>query len=183
MDCPNHKLLNDYTGDELNPVERMMVREHLVRCQECRSKINELKLIENALRDPIILEPSVNIEKNVMKLLFPQTPSRISLIVLLSLSFALFIALLFVFFDISNNGVLNALQFSGFQTTSFLGTLIRMMTGSFKVIYAFYKIFDAFTRVLTFGLMSIEMLLLILSIPGLIGVRLILRRRDAWHAE
>ncbi len=178
MDCPNQNLLLDFNGDELSPVERMIVREHLVVCPGCRLKVSEFKLMENALRDPLMLESPVDIEKKVMRMLFPGTPSRISLAVLLSLSFALFVTLLYVTFDISNNGVLAALQISGTDTTSLLGTLIRLLSNSFKVIYALYKILDAFARVLTFGWMSAEILLLVLSIPSLIVARLFLLRRN-----
>lgn len=179
MDCPNRDLLLQYSGDELSPMERMRVREHLVVCPHCRAIISDFKIMEGALKEPVWLDPPMDIEKRVMKALFPQTPSKISLGVLMTLSAALFIAILYVTFDVANNGVLTALQIGGAETTSLIGSLIRMITISFKVIYAFYKIVDAFARAMTFGLLSIEMLLMIVSVTGLIVARTVFHRNSA----
>lgn len=178
MDCPNNNLLLDYNNGELSSVERMIIRDHLVVCPACRTRLNTVKLLENALKEPVFLDPPADLEKNVMKMLFPRTPSRISLAVLLGLSFSLFVALLYVSFDVANNGVLTALQLSSSDTTSLLGSLIRLITSSFKIIYAFYKMVDAFARALTFGLMSVEMLMLLVSVPGLIVARRFLHKRE-----
>ncbi len=179
MDCPNHSLLAGYHSDELSAVEKMMIRDHLVVCPKCRSIISDYKIMENALREPVLLEPAIDIERIVMKTVSPKTPSKLSLGVLLLFSLSLFIALLYVSFDLSNNGVLAALQVGNANASSILGSLIRLLSGAFKLIYAFYKIVDAFSRALTFGLMSIEMLLLVLSVPSIFIAKSIFRKRDA----
>lgn len=181
MECPNHDRLIEYNGDGLTSVERMIIREHLVVCPRCRALIADYKSMDNALREPVMMEPPKDLERKVMRSLFPYTPSKFSLSVLWVFSFALFITLLVVMFDISNNGVLKALQLSSSETTSFLGSLIRLVTSSFKIIYAIYKIMDAFIRVLTFGLMSFEFFLLVLSIPTVMVMMMFFRKRNSQH--
>jgi predicted anti-sigma-YlaC factor YlaD len=181
MECPNHETLVEYNGDGLSPLERMIVRDHLVSCPRCRSRVAEYKSMEIALREPVMIEPPMDLEKQVMKSLFPYTPSRLSLAVLWVFSFALFVTLLMVMFDVSNNGVLKALQLSSSETTGFLGTLIRLVTSSFKIIYAFYKILDAFIRVLSFGFISLEIFMLLLSLPSLMITLMIFKRKENRH--
>lgn len=177
MDCPNHKLLADYQNDDLNAVEKMMIRDHLVVCPKCRAIVSEYRIMESALKEPVLLEPTIDIERSVMKAISPKTPSRLSLGVLLTFSLALFVTVLYVSFDLGNNGVVAALQMGNAEASGILSLLIRLLTGSFKLIYAFYKIVDAFSRALTFGYMSAELLLLVTSIPSIIIARSLLRKR------
>lgn len=40
------ELLNDYLDDQLSPLEKMLVEEHISSCTACRQELNQLKLLD-----------------------------------------------------------------------------------------------------------------------------------------
>lgn len=57
-----HYLLQQYIDGDLEPLETIVIEEHLSACQSCRRMLNQLKLMDWDLKHQPVVEPPPELE-------------------------------------------------------------------------------------------------------------------------
>ncbi len=57
------KLLQEYIDNELTPLEKMIIEDHLASCYSCRSELNQLKIVDWELKNQPLPAPPRELAK------------------------------------------------------------------------------------------------------------------------
>jgi len=147
-ECLTDKDILRYIDNELNPIEYSKVRDHLLLCEKCKKKYDELITLEKYLKEPVEIEMPETIIKNVMRKISTKIPLP-SLIALISATFVFIISWVYIYFDFSSNSIFQIVQTSSKGFLGWIGSIVRVIALIFKFIYAtfvtinslFYAIF------------------------------------------
>ncbi len=139
MECPRNETLTLYLEGALNPLEAAMIRDHLIDCAGCRSRLRQYQLLESSLVNPPMIPPPACIEKSVMRKLFPVLPTYGSVFAFVTASFLLLITWVYVYFDFANNSLVQAMQITSNRLFRFAGQLIQAISTVFSAVYASFR--------------------------------------------
>lgn len=148
MECLTDFKLYEYIDDGLGPVEKAMVRDHLIVCETCRLRHERFEMLESQLQEPVYIEPPAVIERNVLRTLFSPAPSLSSVLAFLAASFFLLVTGIYVYFDFANNSVFQAIQLASHNTSSWLASTIKAISSTFSGVYGVFKAINKFFEII-----------------------------------
>ncbi len=144
MACLTEDKIQEYIEKNLGTVENAMVRDHLIVCEDCKNKHLQLLHIETLLRDPVMMDVPVQIEKLVMKKLFSNLPTYTSIFSLVAASFIFFVTWIYVYFDFANNSLVQAFQMTTSGTSKWIGSIIQFISIVFSSVFTVFKAVNKF---------------------------------------
>ncbi|MCP4158167.1 MAG: hypothetical protein GY757_61275 [bacterium] len=147
MECLTDIKLNEYIEGSLTAVEKSIVRDHLILCQSCNQRYETYMNLEKTLMDPVFITPPDIITKSVMKQLFPFVPGYTSIFAFIAASFLLLVTSIYVYFDFSNNSIVQAFELTSDSTSNWLGAILKTISTIFTSIYAVFKAFNRFLEI------------------------------------
>lgn len=173
MACITNEILQEYIEGSLTTVEKSMVRDHLIVCDDCRERHEAFESLELTLRAPVFIEPPAVIEQNVLRTLFPRIPSYSSVFALIAASFLLLVTSIYVYFDFANNSLIKAVQLTSQNTSNWIASAVKGVTTIFTAVYAVFKAADRFLEIVLnvrFGAEMIGVVTLVMLLLGLYSV-------------
>ena len=144
MECLNSEKIEEYIDGALTNVENAMVRDHLIVCEKCRIEYEYYERLEKHLQEPVYITPPPEIERNVLRQLFPRIPALSSVLSLIAASLALVITWIYIYFDFANNSIIQALQLTSSKTSNWIGAIIKVISTIFSAVYAIFRVINAF---------------------------------------
>jgi len=148
MECINSEKILDYIEGNINSVESAMMRDHIFMCPVCKKEYELYMQVERQLLKPVEITPPPVIERNVLNYLFHKTPSLSSIISLIAASFFLLIVWIYIYFDFANNSIIQAIRLTSSDTSSWIGSVIKMVSSVFTGIYTVFSIINRFLKIL-----------------------------------
>jgi len=149
MECPPNETLARYSEKSLNTVESALVRDHLIHCEACRGRVNEFNAVDEGLSRPRMLTPPLEIEKSVLRRLFPVLPTYGAVFAFVAASLLLLITWIYVYFDFANNSLIQAMQVTSNRLFRLMGGLIQGISTIFSGVYAGFKAISKLLSALT----------------------------------
>ena len=147
MECLTDKTIHDYASKNLNVVENSMVRDHLILCDKCNQKYEQYLKIENTLEDPVYISAPKQIESYVLKRIYSRLPTYSSIFALISISFIFMISWIYIYFDFSNNSLIQALRLTSNDTSEAIISIIKFISNIFSSTYAVFKAVNKFIEI------------------------------------
>ena len=147
MECLSDEKLIEYVDKSLPSVERSLIRDHLVVCLHCQAKYKQYSRIENYLKEPVYQEPPPAIEKHVMRRIYSRIPTYSSVLTLIAASFVFLVSWIYVYFDFANNSMVRALQLTTADTSSWLGSVIKVISTIFTAVYGAFRAVNKFIAI------------------------------------
>ena len=144
MACLTENKIQEYIEKSLGTVENAMVRDHLIVCEDCKKKHDQLVRLEKLLGDPVMMEVPIEIEKVVMKKLFSNLPTYTSIFSLVAASFIFFVTWIYVYFDFANNSLIQAFKMATSGTSKWIGSIIQFISVVFSSVYTVFKAINKF---------------------------------------
>ncbi|MCK4835863.1 MAG: hypothetical protein KAT17_04465 [Candidatus Aminicenantes bacterium] len=148
MECLSNQQIQDYIEKNGSFVERSIIRDHLIVCEKCQLRYKQYLQMENILTDPEYVVPPERIEKNVMKKIYSRFPAYSSLLSLIAASFVLLVSWIYIYFDFANNSLIQALKMTSDNTSSWIASVIKIISTIFSSVYAIYKTVSKFFDIL-----------------------------------
>lgn len=148
MECLKPDKIQQYIDKTIGSVEMSRIRDHLILCECCQLKYKQYLQIENSLADPVISEPPALIERNVMKKIYAKLPTYSSIFTLIAASIVMLVSWIYIYFDFSNNSLIQALKLTSNSTSSWLGQVIKVISDIFSSVYAIYKSINRFFEII-----------------------------------
>lgn len=148
MECLKPDKIQHYIEKTLGSVEMSRIRDHLILCETCQLKYKQYLQIENGLTDPVTAEPPTQILRNVMKRVYTKLPTYSSVFTLIAASIVMLVSWIYIYFDFSNNSLIQALKLTSNSTSSWLGQVIRVISDIFSSVYAIYKSINKFFEII-----------------------------------
>jgi predicted anti-sigma-YlaC factor YlaD len=148
MECLNNIKIQEYIDGNLNSVENAMVRDHLIVCESCNNQFESFQQLEKQLMEPVELIPPPRIEQNVLSYLFPKLPTYSSIAALIAASFVLMVTGIYIYFDFANNSIVQALQLTSNNTSTWLGSIITFISNIFSGVYTVFKAMNRFLDII-----------------------------------
>ncbi|MBN1195839.1 MAG: hypothetical protein JXA62_00370 [Candidatus Aminicenantes bacterium] len=166
MECPHNKVLVRYAENSLDPIQTAMIRDHLVGCAGCRSRLSQFLKVEEGLAHPPMRTPPTGIEKSVMRRLFPVLPTYGSVLTFVAAGFLLLVTWIYVYFDFANNSLVQAMQFTSNRLFRFAGGILQGISTVFSAVYATFKAFSKLISAVLNVQIQAELLFLLLLIAS-----------------
>lgn len=148
MDCLTDTKIQDYIEGNFNSVEKSIIRDHLIVCEKCNKRYEMYKNVERILAEPVLVEPPRSIERNVMRKVFPMLPVYSSMFTLIAASFVLLVTSIYVYFDFANNSIVQAVNLTSKDTSSWIGYVIKFVSTIFYAVYTVFKAINGFIKVI-----------------------------------
>ncbi len=136
-DCLRDKEILKYVDGDLNPIEYSKIRDHLLLCNSCKKRYDELITIEKYLKEPVEIEMPESIAKNVMRKISAKIPLP-SLIALITATFVFIISWIYIYFDFSSNSIFQIVQTSSKGLLGWIGGIVKVIAFIFEFIYAIF---------------------------------------------
>ncbi len=146
MECLNETKLQEYIDGSLTNVEKAMVRDHLIVCEDCRIEYELFSEMEKSLESPLLLEPPEIIERSVLKTLFPMVPNYASISAFIAASFLLLVTGIYTYFGFADNSLVQAYQLTSSSTLNWVGSMIQTIS---QIVSGMMAVFDAVNRFLS----------------------------------
>lgn len=169
MECLTDTKIHEYIDGILKTVEKSIVRDHLIACEKCRIQYEMYEKVEKSLNDPVYIIPPSIIEKNVLKRLFPFIPSYSSIFALIAAGFFLLITSIYIYFDFSNNSIVQAFQMTSDNTSNWIGSIIKAISTIFSAVYAFFKAINKFFEIIFNVNIGVEIVCLMIMMLLMLG--------------
>ena len=184
MKCLSNERIIKYMERSLNSVEYAITRDHLLSCEKCKLAFRQLSLLEEGLGDPVLIEPPLEIEKFVMKKLFPGISHIASVISLIAASFFLLITWIYIYFDFANDSMIKAFQLTKDQAASLISGAVKFVSVIFSGLFTLFKAINTLLEVLLNVRIGVEITgmiiaFVLLTLSYLIYNKLFLRIRDS----
>jgi len=144
MECLSDKKLHAYVEKSLPAVECSRIRDHLIVCESCRERHRRILLLESCLLEPVYQEPPAVIEEQVMRRIYARIPSLSSVLVLIGASFLFLVSWIYVYFDFANNSFIQALRLTTANTSSWIGSVVKVISTVFTAVYGGFKALNKF---------------------------------------
>ncbi len=184
MACLKSEKIHEYIEGSLPAVERSLVRDHLILCEKCRAQYEVYDRLEQSLNEPVYIVPPAVIERNVLKKLFPLTPSYSSIFALIAASFLLLVTSIYIYFDFANNSIVRAFQLTSHNTSNWIGSIIKAISTIFSVVYAVFKAINKFFEIIfrvDIGVEIIGLIVLLLLMLGFYSISQFLLKKIRGH--
>jgi hypothetical protein len=181
MECLKTDKIQHYIEKILGSVETSRIRDHLILCEKCQLKYKQYLQIENGLDDPLITEPPVQIERHVMKKIYAKLPTYSSIFTLIAASIVMLVSWIYIYFDFSNNSLIQALKLTSNSTSSWLGQVIKVISDVFSSVYAIYKSINKFFEIIldvNIGIEIFGLSVLIITMILVYGLYLLVFKRS-----
>jgi hypothetical protein len=175
MECLTERKIQEYVDGELNSVENAMARDHIIVCDKCRRAHSEYERLEKFLLSPVDITPPVFIEQNVLRALFPKLPTYTSILASIAASFVLLVTSTYIYFDFSNNSLVQAFNLTSSNTSTWIGSIIRFISSVFTLVYTVFKALNRLSHVLFDVNIGMELIGFTIISLGLAGFYLIYR--------
>jgi predicted anti-sigma-YlaC factor YlaD len=173
MECITDKKLHEYIEGDLTAVEKSIVRDHLIVCDECRARHEAFEMLEQTLNEPVYIEPPAVIEMNVLRKLFPRIPSYSSIFALIAASFLLLVTSIYIYFDFANNSIVRAVHLSSYNTSNWIASIVKAISTIFSAVYAVFKAVNKFLEIIfnvNIGVEVIGLAVLIILMLGFYSI-------------
>lgn len=144
MKCLSDNKVIEYLEKELNSVESSMIRDHLILCDKCSKKYDFYSKLDNALLQPELIDPPAEIEENVMKKVSRGYSYISSIVFLISVSFMLLIAGIYIYFDFANDSIIKALHVTTEKTTTLVSSFVNFIEMVFAGISTIFQAINSF---------------------------------------
>jgi hypothetical protein len=167
MECLSDQKLIEYIDKGLPSVELSLIRDHLVVCPQCQARHKKYSQIENYLNEPVYDEPPAEIEKYVLRRIYSRIPTYSSVLTLIAASFVFLVSWIYIYFDFANNSMVRALQLTTDNTTSWVGSVIKVISTVFTAVYGGFQAVNKFIAIVFdvhLGVEIIGLSVLILSL-------------------
>jgi len=148
MACITDSKIQNYIVKDLNSIESAIIRDHLLTCQECKSKYEKYLKLERHLENPVYKAPPAVIERNVLRRLFPVLPTYSSIIALITVSIACLVSFIYIYFDFANNSIIQALRLTSNNTSNWIASIIKVISSIFSGVYAVFKAVNSIISVI-----------------------------------
>jgi len=181
MECLRDEKIQHYIEKSLSSVEVSRIRDHLIVCKTCQLKYQQYVQVENGLADPVYTEPPAQIVKNVMKKIVVKLPTYSSIFALITASMVLLVSWIYIYFDFSNNSLIQALKLTSNSTSNWIGQVIKIISNIFSSVYTIYKSINKFFEIIFNVNIGIEIFgfsVLILSMILVYALYLLLVKRS-----
>ncbi|HDP94273.1 MAG TPA: zf-HC2 domain-containing protein [Candidatus Aminicenantes bacterium] len=181
MECPQNERLAHYVEGDLSPIQSAMIRDHLIHCKPCRSRLRQFQKVEAGLVYPPMRTPPLCIEKSVMRRLFPVLPTYGAVLAFVAASFLLLVTWIYIYFDFANNSLVQAMQVTSNRLFRFAGGIVQGISAVFSTVYASFKAFSKLLSAVLNLQIQAELLLFMLLIaamgPAVVLYRMIFARQ------
>ncbi len=148
MKCLSNEKIIRYLEHSQNSMEYSLTRDHILSCEKCQNTLKYYELLESGLQEPECKEPPVEIEKNVMKKLFPRFSHIASLFSLIAASFMLLIAGIYIYFDFANDSMIRAFILTKDQATSVISGAAKFISAVFSGLLTIFKAVNTLLEVI-----------------------------------
>jgi hypothetical protein len=148
MDCLKPDKIQHYIEKTLGSVEMSRIRDHLILCERCQLKYKQYVQIESSLADPDTVEPPAQIQRHVMKKIYAKLPTYSSIFTLIAASIVMLVSWIYIYFDFSNNSLIQALKLTSNSTSNWIGQVIKVISDIFSSVYAMYKSINKFFEII-----------------------------------
>ena len=181
MECLLDEKIQHYIEKSLSSVEASRIRDHLIVCKKCQLKYKQYVQVENGLADPVYKNPPAQIVKNVMNKIVVKLPTYSSIFALIAASMVLLVSWIYIYFDFSNNSLIQALKLTSNSTSNWIGQVIKIISNIFSSVYSIYKSINKFFEIIfnvNIGIEIFGLSILILSMILVYALYLLLVKRS-----
>jgi hypothetical protein len=121
---------------------------HMKKCNTCKNKFNQYKILEEKLHEHVMIEPPESIRKFVMDRILVKSPSLQSVMfsIFFSISFIVFIAL--AYYGFSKEGLLKGAELMGSILFNFVHSVIVLLSNILDYVLIIAKSLNKFTSIL-----------------------------------